>query len=91
MCHHYRRYLQDGNARGTVEAPPPAPTRLQWELGTKELVKNIDVSYNVAQQLLNDVDLKILMFTKYGKGKNCSSAILSSIGLPLSEYFFDFY
>ncbi|CAG4942207.1 unnamed protein product [Colias eurytheme] len=61
-------YLEDGNARGPVDAPPPAASRLQWELTNDELLASIDMSYSVAQKLLNDVDLKILMFTKYGKG-----------------------
>lgn len=62
------RYAKDGNNVGPVESPPPAPIRLQWDLKNEELLNAIDVSYNVAQKLLNDVDLRILMYTKYGKG-----------------------
>ncbi|XP_041987683.1 carnitine O-palmitoyltransferase 1, liver isoform [Aricia agestis] len=66
-------YKEDGNAKGPVDSPPPAPTRLQWELNNEDLLKAIDISYGVAEKLLNDVDLKILMYTKYGKGfmKSC--------------------
>lgn len=62
------RYTPDGNCLGSVETPPPTPLRLQWDLKNDELLKSIDISYNVAQKLLNDVDLRILMYTKYGKG-----------------------
>lgn len=62
------RYAPDGNTLGAVESPPPAPIRLQWDLGHEDLLKSIDVSYNIAQKLLNDVDLRILMYTNYGKG-----------------------
>lgn len=66
-------YDADGNTKGTVEAPPPQPTRLQWELESGEAQAAIGVSNGVAQKLLNDVDLRILMYTKYGKGfmKSC--------------------
>lgn len=62
------RYQEDGNTKGTVENPPPAPTHLQWELNKEELLAAIDTSNSVAQKLLNDVDLKILMYQRYGKG-----------------------
>ncbi|RVE44943.1 hypothetical protein evm_010368 [Chilo suppressalis] len=66
-------YDENGNSKGTVDTPPPAPIRLQWELDKEEIMTGIDVSYNVANKLLNDVDLRILMYTKYGKGfmKTC--------------------
>lgn len=51
-----------------METPPPAPIRLQWDLNNEDTLGAIDISYNVAQKLLNDVDLRILMYTKYGKG-----------------------
>lgn len=63
------RYAPDGNTIGVVETPPPVPIRLQWDLENEELTKAIDTSFSVAQKLLNDVDLRILMYTKYGKGK----------------------
>ncbi|CAG9781833.1 unnamed protein product [Diatraea saccharalis] len=66
-------YDENGNTKGTVDTPPPPPIRLQWELDKEDILSAIDVSYNVAQKLLNDVDLRILMYTKYGKGfmKKC--------------------
>ncbi|XP_069365089.1 carnitine O-palmitoyltransferase 1, liver isoform [Maniola hyperantus] len=65
-------YDESGNARGVVAAPPPPPVRLTWEL-TEPLVTAVDTSYRVADSLLKDLDLRILMFTAYGKGfmKSC--------------------
>ncbi|XP_026497542.1 carnitine O-palmitoyltransferase 1, liver isoform [Vanessa tameamea] len=65
-------YDESGDARGAVEAPPPAPVRLRWEL-SEPLLAAVDQSHAVAMQLLNDVDLRILMYTAYGKGfmKSC--------------------
>ncbi|XP_026315615.1 carnitine O-palmitoyltransferase 1, liver isoform [Hyposmocoma kahamanoa] len=83
-------YAQDGNNVGPVETPPPAPIRMQWDLKNEELLNAIDVSYNVAQKLLNDVDLRILMYTKYGKGfmKQCrlSPDAFIQLVLQLSYY-----
>uniref|UniRef100_A0A2H1W6J1 carnitine O-palmitoyltransferase n=1 Tax=Spodoptera frugiperda TaxID=7108 RepID=A0A2H1W6J1_SPOFR len=83
-------YGPDGNTLGTVDSPPPAPIRLQWDLGNEDLLKSIDISYNVAQKLLNDVDLRILMYTKYGKGfmKSCrvSPDAFIQLILQLSYY-----
>ncbi|XP_049885922.1 carnitine O-palmitoyltransferase 1, liver isoform [Pectinophora gossypiella] len=83
-------YNPDGNALGTAEAPPPQPTRLQWDLNKEEILNAIDVSYNVAQKLLNDVDLRILHYTKYGKGfmKSCrvSPDAFIQLVLQLSYY-----
>lgn len=83
-------YDSDGNTIGTVETPPPAPIRLQWDLNKEEILNAIDVSYNVAQKLLNDVDLRILMFTEYGKGfmKKCrvSPDAFIQLALQLSYY-----
>lgn len=65
-------YDADGNAHGSVEATPPAPARLQWDLPAP-LLAAIDTAHGVATRLLRDVDLRILMFTGYGKGfvKSC--------------------
>lgn len=66
-------YDSNGDSQGSLDLVPPTPIRLQWNLSDNELLKAIDTSYNVALKLLNDVDLKILMFTGYGKGfmKKC--------------------
>ncbi|XP_028162157.1 carnitine O-palmitoyltransferase 1, liver isoform [Ostrinia nubilalis] len=83
-------YTEDGNTKGTVETPPPPPARLQWDLNKEETLSAIDLSYNVAQKLLNDVDLRILMYTKYGKGfmKKCrvSPDAFIQLVLQLSYY-----
>lgn len=60
-------YEADGSARGAVGAPPPPPARLRWELGAP-LRAAVERSHAVAQALLRDVDLRILMFAAYGKG-----------------------
>lgn len=62
-------YTADGNTHGIIETAPPPPIRLQWDLNKEELMKGIDISYNIAQNLLNDVDLRILTYTQYGKGE----------------------
>ncbi|CAG4962324.1 unnamed protein product [Parnassius apollo] len=83
-------YTPEGNTHGTIDTPPPPPIRLQWDLNKEELLKAIDVSYNVAQSLLNDVDLRVLMYTQYGKGfmKNCrvSPDAFIQLLLQLSYY-----
>ncbi|XP_067213212.1 carnitine O-palmitoyltransferase 1, liver isoform isoform X2 [Linepithema humile] len=58
---------KDGHTIGTPEFSPPAPIRLQWDLNTK-CIKVIEQSYQVALDILNDVDLRIYMHDAYGKG-----------------------
>ncbi|XP_028032925.1 carnitine O-palmitoyltransferase 1, liver isoform [Bombyx mandarina] len=83
-------YQPDGNTKGTIVTNPPAPIRLQWELNKEEILSAIDISYSVAHKLLNDVDLRILMYTKYGKGfmKKCrvSPDAFIQLILQLSYY-----
>ncbi|XP_052746885.1 carnitine O-palmitoyltransferase 1, liver isoform [Bicyclus anynana] len=66
------RHDSEGDARGEVSAPPPPPVRLAWELSAP-LLAAVDASHGVADALLRDLDLRILMFTDYGKGfmKSC--------------------
>lgn len=64
-------YSEAGDALGPVSSPPPAPVRLQWEL-SPALLAAVDVSYKLARDLLQDVDLRILMYTDYGKGESTS-------------------
>lgn len=65
-------YAPDGHTIGEPEFTPPAPTRLQWDFNEKALAA-IDTSFKVAQNLLNDVDLRIYVHDAYGKGfmKEC--------------------
>ncbi|XP_063244784.1 carnitine O-palmitoyltransferase 1, liver isoform isoform X2 [Bacillus rossius redtenbacheri] len=60
-------YAPDGHVQGVPEFSPPPPTRLQWDL-KQPCVEAIEKSFQVAEKLLNDVDLRILMHTAYGKG-----------------------
>ncbi|KAL6442752.1 hypothetical protein ACFW04_002673 [Cataglyphis niger] len=58
---------KDGHSVGTPEFTPPAPIRLQWDLNAK-CVEAIEQSYQVARDILNDVELRIYVHDAYGKG-----------------------
>ena len=62
-----RQYKEDGCTDGTPEFTPPSPTRLQWDLNPK-VIAVIEESNEVAQKLLNDVELRIYVHDAYGKG-----------------------
>ncbi|XP_050422523.1 carnitine O-palmitoyltransferase 1, liver isoform-like isoform X2 [Adelges cooleyi] len=59
-------YQADGHTKGTPEFEPPKPIRLQWNLDPA--LDAIEKSYQVALELVNDIDLRILAFSDYGKG-----------------------
>ncbi|GAB1863920.1 Carnitine O-palmitoyltransferase I, liver isoform [Camponotus japonicus] len=61
------REYQDGHNIGTPEFTPPAPIRLQWDLNAK-CIEAIEQSYQVAHNILNDVELRIYVHDAYGKG-----------------------
>ncbi|XP_076050360.1 carnitine O-palmitoyltransferase whd [Oratosquilla oratoria] len=65
-------YTSDGNCKGEVGADVPQPIKLSWTL-CQEAQYAIDQSYRVAEALLNDVDLHVLVYSRYGKGfmKTC--------------------
>ncbi|XP_017757993.1 PREDICTED: carnitine O-palmitoyltransferase 1, liver isoform isoform X2 [Eufriesea mexicana] len=60
-------YKEDGYNKGTPEFTPPAPVRLQWDLNPS-CIAAIEESNQVAQNLLNDVELRIYVHDAYGKG-----------------------
>ncbi|XP_037946654.1 carnitine O-palmitoyltransferase 1, liver isoform isoform X2 [Teleopsis dalmanni] len=64
-------YDETGNTKGIPEFQPPSPTRLKWEL--TPCLPQIDEATIDASKLINDVDLRILVHTQYGKGfmKKC--------------------
>ncbi|XP_055378355.1 carnitine O-palmitoyltransferase 1, liver isoform isoform X2 [Condylostylus longicornis] len=64
-------YDEDGNVRGTPEFQPPTPTRLNWDLAN--VIPKIEEAVVDAEKLLNDVELRIMLHDKYGKGfmKKC--------------------
>ncbi|XP_049811312.1 carnitine O-palmitoyltransferase 1, liver isoform-like [Schistocerca nitens] len=64
-------YRPDGHTAGTPKVVPPPPTRLQWDL--EDCVDAIESSYQVACELISDLDLRILYHNAYGKGfiKQC--------------------
>ncbi|XP_049811314.1 carnitine O-palmitoyltransferase 1, liver isoform isoform X1 [Schistocerca nitens] len=68
-------YTNDGHTKGTPEFTPPAPVRLQWDL-KPSCITAIETSLQVANGLLNDVDLRILVHDAYGKGfmKSCRTS-----------------
>ncbi|XP_076172764.1 carnitine O-palmitoyltransferase whd isoform X2 [Ptiloglossa arizonensis] len=63
----HREYTEDGHNKGTPEFTPPPPTRLQWDLNSN-CITAIEESHQVAQTLLNDVELHIYVHDAYGKG-----------------------
>jgi len=67
-------YDAAGNTKGTVEVELPHPTRLKWDL-EKECLETIEYASQCALALLNDVDLKLLVFDTYGKGLMKSSKV----------------
>ncbi|XP_043256617.1 carnitine O-palmitoyltransferase 1, liver isoform isoform X3 [Colletes gigas] len=62
-----REFTKDGHTKGAPEFTPPPPTRLQWDLDVN-CISAIQQSYQVAQTLLNDVELRIYVHDAYGKG-----------------------
>ena len=76
-------YGEDGHTIGTPELIPN-PIRLEWDFSIPCL-QAIDNSYEVAQQLLNDVDLRLLYHNQYGKGfmKSCKISPDAYIQLAL--------
>lgn len=82
-------YAEGGHTKGTPEFTPPAPLRLQWNLSPPCLTA-IDNSFQVAQSLLNDVDLRAYMHNAYGKGfmKECRISPDAYIQLALQLAYF---
>uniref|UniRef100_T1K5L4 Uncharacterized protein n=1 Tax=Tetranychus urticae TaxID=32264 RepID=T1K5L4_TETUR len=60
-------YDENGRCRVGNGFQPPAATRLKWEF-PEELCQTIDKYVIMAQELVVDVDLKLIMFQEYGKG-----------------------
>ncbi|XP_011299301.1 carnitine O-palmitoyltransferase 1, liver isoform isoform X2 [Fopius arisanus] len=65
-------YTEDNHTIGTLEFEL-VPSRLQWELSS-ECIQVIENAVQAANNLLNDVDLRIYQHDNYGKGfmKKCS-------------------
>lgn len=61
-----RGYDEDGNCTGVAETVCH-PERLKWTLD-EEVQKNIGTSLGIAQTLIDDVEMALLVWTKYGKG-----------------------
>ncbi|KAI6172014.1 Carnitine O-palmitoyltransferase [Aphelenchoides besseyi] len=61
-----RGYDEAGNCTGEAETVCH-PERLKWSLN-EEVQQNIEVSMQVAQKLIDDVEMALLVWTEYGKG-----------------------
>lgn len=74
---------------GKPEITPPTPIRLKWEL-KHEANNAIEGALKVAENLINDIDLRILIHDHYGKGfmKTCglSPDAFIQMALQLAYY-----
>lgn len=82
-------YDETGHTLGTPEFTPPAPIRLQWDLPA-ECIQTIENSCQLAQSILKDVDLRILVHSAYGKGfmKECRTSPDAYIQMALQLAYF---
>lgn len=67
------RFDDNGNTLGNPEFTPPPPCRLSWEISF-ECRNDIEASLDLANRLIEDLDLRIYVHDRYGKGfmKKCS-------------------
>lgn len=84
------RYDENGNTLGIPEFEPPKPKRLAFDLDNTVALDAIQEAHLAAQQLLNDVDLRIFVHDRYGKGlmKKCrlSPDAFLQMALQLAYY-----
>ncbi|XP_050308921.1 carnitine O-palmitoyltransferase 1, liver isoform isoform X3 [Anthonomus grandis grandis] len=66
------RFDHNGNTLGNPEFTPPPPSRLNWDI-KRECQGAIQASLDIANKLIEDIDLRIYVHNKYGKGfmKGC--------------------
>ncbi|KAJ8937761.1 hypothetical protein NQ318_006624 [Aromia moschata] len=66
------RYDDSGNTVGTPALTPPAPHHLNWEIGI-EARAAIEKALRVAEALISDINLRIMVHDHYSKGfmKTC--------------------
>lgn len=85
-----KRYDENGNTLGIPEFEPPKPKRLAFDLDNPTTLDAIQEAHLSAQQLLNDVDLRIFVHDAYGKGlmKKCrlSPDAFLQMALQLAYY-----
>lgn len=85
-----KRYDENGNTLGIPEFEPPKPKRLAFDLDNSVALDAIHEAHLSAQQLLNDVDLRIFVHDAYGKGlmKKCrlSPDAFLQMALQLAYY-----
>lgn len=83
-------YDEAGHSKGVVRYEElPDPIRLKWDFNAKA-EDAIMSSYAVAEKLLNDVDLHILVFSDFGKGliKDCRLSPDAFIQMALQLAYF---
>lgn len=84
------RYDEDGNTRGVKEFDPPLPTRLAWALDEAVALPAIERAYEAAQEIIKEIDLRILVHNQFGKGlmKKCriSPDAFIQMALQLAYY-----
>lgn len=78
MAHLWENYLMDevlekpydenGNCAGTLEFQPPSPQRMSWDLNNDACLTAINAAHLDAQNLLDDLQLRIYTHHQYGKG-----------------------
>ncbi|KAG5898086.1 hypothetical protein JTB14_001790 [Gonioctena quinquepunctata] len=83
------RFDEDGNTVGKPEISPPVPMRLNWEL-KGEAQEAIEKSLQVANDLISDINLRILVHDHYGKGfmKTCRVSPDAYIQMALQLAYF---
>lgn len=66
-------YDENGNCAGTIEFQPPSPQRMSWDLNNDACLTAINSAHTDAQNLLDDLQLRIYTHHHYGKGfmKTC--------------------
>ncbi|ENN80944.1 hypothetical protein YQE_02649, partial [Dendroctonus ponderosae] len=66
------RFDPNGNTLGNPEFTPPPPCRLSWDIKF-DCQNSIEASLYVANTLIEDIDLRIYVHDRYGKGfmKGC--------------------
>lgn len=83
-------YDENGNCKGPLELQPPSPQRLAWDLSNGACLAKINEAYEDGQKLISDLQLRVLIHNRYGKGfmKKCgvSPDAFVQMALQLAYY-----
>ena len=82
-------YDEHGHTMGKPTDPKLAPVKLQWDF-SEQCLGDIELAYKDAKLLIEDTDIKLMNFSKYGKGfvKNCRCSPDGFIQLALQLAYF---